>query len=349
MNYLLVIEDDPTDRALIQRMISKSCPSLELRFAADPFEAREMISQEKPAVVLLDLTLPKMSGTDFLAALMRSYPLPVIVMTGQRGKTGAYWGEVPCSDELVAMGAISVIEKASSIKGFQQFEDQLMTAINLAVQGHSCRGRIPLGGDGSILHNQVEAIAIGSSTGGPQALQKILSALPANCPPVIVAQHISEKFVASLVQGLNANSDLKVEVARDNVRLQKGHAYVASPHAHLEIGSDRRTRLMERNESDPFSPSINRLFLSLAEFQPCRVIACVLTGMGNDGAEGLLELRQRGARTIAQDESTSVVFGMPARAIECDAADQILPIDEIAGCIQQWCFDPRPALAEGSA
>lgn len=360
MSYLLVVEDSEMDRALIQRVIGKSHSNLELVFAVDPFEAREMISQRKPAALLLDLSLPNLSGPEFLVALMRSFPLPVFVMTGDSRIAGAP------TERLIEMGAISVFEKSDLYDGCSRFEDQLSNAIEETVSAQNCRvGPGQRGDDRSVgqcispggtsfsvvasVQNQIDAVAIGSSTGGPQALQQVLSALPANCPPVIIAQHISEPYVSSLVERLNAHSDLNVVVAPDDVRLQRGYAYVASPHAHLEITGRWRTKYVNKDKLDPYSPSVNRLFLSLAETQPRRVIACVLTGMGNDGAEGLLELRKRGGRTIAQDESTSAVFGMPARAVDCGAAEEILPIDDIPACVLRWCLGERDTLVLGDA
>lgn len=284
---------------------------------------------------------------------MRSYPLPVIIVTGDHFLAGA------SSDDLIALGAITVVFKADSLADCKRFETDLVTAITRAVkdqdddcvgqEGHEEAMSDSLSQWPTVNHDtDVDVIAIGSSTGGPQALQLVLSELTKECPPVLVAQHISEYFVRSLVQRLNRDSALNVAIASDNTKLRRGHVYVASPDSHLEVTCGSRIRLVKRDEGDLFAPSVNRLFFSLLQHKPNRVVACLLTGMGNDGAEGMLALRKRGARTIAQNEATCAVFGMPARAAECDAAEEILPIEQIAGCIERMCFASEHEMANGA-
>lgn len=341
MNSALVIDDNSIDRKIIAKTLQSIYPRLAIRFAADPYEARQKMFECRPSFVLLDNDMPRMTGSEFLGHLRRCDSITVIIVSGQVIKGRDEW------KKLKLLGAADVLCKPQSPTDLGRFREELSNAIH-----YSCpfviedeEDETPVAAARPSQNRQPEAInssnskqiiALGASTGGPRALREIISQLPDDGPPVLIAQHISEPFVDSLVSRLDKCCQAKVQIAKHGERIVRGNVYVASPAGHIEVSHPGRIEFQRRRHHDDISPSVDTLFHSLAKLRSRTVFAALLTGMGDDGAAGLAAIRAAGGRTIAQDEETCVVYGMPARAIELDAAETTLPIDKIYSQIIDW-------------
>ncbi len=304
--------------------------------AVDGEEAVQSCARDRPDVVLMDLVMPVMNGAEATKRIMRQTPCPVLVVTATVSGNyslvcealgyGAY--DAVCTPSLgdrpPAEAGAKLLAKLSSV---DKIRHQLDTTRTLhhdeqAIANNASRsGPLPL-------------VAIGASTGGPQAIEQILAKWPADFPAaVVVVQHIAAEFAESLVQWLTEKSPLKIRTAEQGDSPQAGTVLVAATNNHLVLGKDRKLAYVPEPLECPFRPSVDVFFHSLADHWPQPSTAVVLTGIGRDGAQGLLELRDRGWHTIAQDEESSIVYGMPLAAAEAGAAKEILPIDKIAAHI----------------
>jgi len=333
---VLVVDDSPLVRKLLTELLGAD-PDIEVvGAAADPFIARDKIKQLKPDVLTLDVEMPRMDGLTFLRNLMRLRPMPV-VMVSTLTAAGA---EVTL--DALAVGAVDFIQKPQIDRnhGFGDYARVLVEKVKHAAQA-TVQAYVP---DNRPLpacvapvvpryRNDDRVLAIGASTGGTEAVRTLMATLPADAPPVVIVQHIPASFSGPFAARLDRNSAMTVREAFDGAPLQPGLAYVAPGGRHLRIvrdGSGWKCRLGDDEPVRLHRPSVDVLFRSLAECAGARTSAALLTGMGDDGARGLLALREAGASTVAQDASTSVVWGMPGAAVAMGATDVQLRLGEIA-------------------
>ncbi|MEZ5892638.1 MAG: chemotaxis response regulator protein-glutamate methylesterase [Parvularculaceae bacterium] len=322
---VLVVDDSPTMRAIIKHKL-RADPEIEVvGEAGDPLEAREAIKALSPDVITLDIEMPNMDGIEFLRRLMRLRPTPV-VMVSTLTQNGA-----AASIEALALGAFDCVPKP--VDGdFENGLPNLTRKVKLAA-------RAPVGARNVAPPTQRETnyragnkiIAIGSSTGGVEALCQVLESFPENCPPTVITQHMPASFTASFASRLNGMCAPEVMEAFDGAPIQQGRIYIAPGMiAHLEVGRGETLccRLASGEPVSGHKPSVDVLFRSVAPMGS-RVVAAILTGMGRDGAEGLLEIRRAGGRTVGQDEATSVVYGMPRAAFELGGVETQLPLSKI--------------------
>jgi two-component system chemotaxis response regulator CheB len=329
MVRVLIVDDSATMRSLIANVLQRD-PEIEVvGEAGDPYEAREAIKALNPDVITLDVEMPNMNGIDFLEKIMRLRPMPV-VMVSTLTVRGA-----EATLEALELGAIDCVAKPSTggLEDFQELPFKVKAAAKARVR--PLRLADPAAAKPAPLEHIPDGriIAIGSSTGGVEALINILSRFPANCPPTVITQHMPATFTKSFSERLDRLCAPKVAEARDGAPLEAGCVYVApGGERHLEIGgaSQLRCRLVPGAPVNGHRPSVDVLFRSVAKAVGGRAVGAILTGMGRDGAEGLLALREAGARTFGQDEATSVVYGMPKAAFELGAVERQAPLDRLA-------------------
>ena len=320
---VLVVDDSATMRGVISATL-RADPEIEVvGQAADPYEARQLIKQLSPDVITLDIEMPNMDGLAFLDKIMRLRPTPVI-MVSTLTQAGA---EVNL--RALEIGAFDCVAKPSSYNrdSFEQLAEKVKAAAKsrcrpVLVQRAMVQPSGSYAPDGRL-------VAIGSSTGGVEALITILSKFPANCPPTVISQHMPPTFTASFAARLNKLSAAEVSEAVDGAKLQTGHVYLAPGNAHLEVAGSH-VRLSDAPKVNGHRPSVDVMFQSVLRSVGARAVGVILTGLGRDGAEGLLALRQAGAETIGQDEASCVVYGMPRAAYEIGAVMRQLPLERIA-------------------
>lgn len=335
---VLVIDDSALVRRMIQDALRQE-PGIEVLGAAvDPYHARDLILELNPDVLTLDLEMPRMDGLTFLQHLMAKHPLPVVVLSSltQKGSEEA----------LLALerGAVEVLAKPSGSFSLGETGKVLGETIrraataNVALQRGLARPPAaapdaPLKRSYGIRRLRDQMGLIGASTGGTEAIRQVLEKLPEDSPPLCLVQHIPAFISGSFAQRLNQCCPMEVREARDGDRLKDGLALLAPGDWHMLVEEDASgyfVRLRQGPKVWHQRPSVDVLFRSAAALPRARIVASVLTGMGKDGAEGLLTLRRRGAETFVQDESSCVVFGMPKAALECGATDHAYPLSEIA-------------------
>ncbi|MBN1268239.1 MAG: chemotaxis response regulator protein-glutamate methylesterase [Kiritimatiellae bacterium] len=331
---VLVVDDSAVVRTAITRELS-SDPEIEVvGTAPDPYVARDKIVTLKPDVVTLDIMMPRMDGITFLRKLMCYHPLPVVVISAHTARGGNL------ALEAMAAGAVDVICKPDREYSLADMSVDLVEKIRAAamarVTPRTDRGiaikpaaRLSPGARHMV-------IAIGASTGGPQALEEVLSVFPDNSPGILVVQHMPEHFTATFASRLNSLCAITVREARDDDRVEPGVALVAPGNYQMVLRGQRGNFYVEIKSGPRVQrhrPSVDVLFKSVAEVAREDAIGVLLTGMGADGADGLVEMRKQGAHTIAQDEATCVVYGMPAEAVKRGGACEVLPLDRIAGAV----------------
>ncbi|MFM2587503.1 chemotaxis response regulator protein-glutamate methylesterase [Vibrio sp. TBV020] len=333
---VLVVDDSPVYRALLSELIN-SDPDLEVvATAEDPFEARELIKIHNPDVLTLDIEMPKMNGVQFLKNLMRLRPMPVVMISTltQHGAEATL--------AALEYGAVDYFPKPSVDSTGEIVSDkkQVIEKIKMAANANVASGSSVSKPNKLTVpkHNDhIEVIAIGASTGGTEAVKQVLSMLPANMPPIIITQHISAMFSTSFAQRLNENSDIQVkELQANRAPLVAGCAYLAPGDKHLVVvrrGNHLYCQLDERPAVNRHKPSVDVMFDAVAETVGDKAIGVILTGMGQDGARGMLRMKQQGAKTIAQDKASSVVWGMPRVATEMGAALKVVDLHSVAGQI----------------
>lgn len=327
---VLIVDDSITMRALLTAQLVRE-PDIEvIASAANAAEARELIRSLDPDVVTLDVEMPQMNGLDFLEKIMRLRPTPVIIVSGitQDGTEAAA--------RALELGAIDCYAKSDQMGGFPANDNgRLAQLVRQAAQvKFTPQWRQPTYRPAPpIKARRAELIAIGSSTGGVEALQVVLRDFPEDCPPTVIVQHLNANFTAAVAKRLDANCRAKVVVADTDLPLRRGHVYFApGGDRHLAVSGTGTlyTKLRRDELVSGHRPSVDVLFRSVAKSAGPKAIGILLTGMGSDGAEGLLAMQRAGAFTIAQDEATCTVFGMPKSAIALGAAALVAPIDRIA-------------------
>ena len=345
MTRVLVVDDSAVVRKALTQELARD-PEIEVVGAApDPYVARELIARTHPHVLTLDIDMPRMDGLTFLAKLMRHCPLPVIIVSSltPRGSRMAL--------QALELGAIDVISKPESAYAVGDLGAQLARTIKAAalIDVRKLVPAAPAGPQLPIPPLRASAhriVAIGGSTGGTRAIAEIVSRFPANGPATLIVQHMPAGFTRAFAQRLDQLSAMTIREARAGDTLESGLALVAPGDRHLAIGrSDDRTIAMLRDGPRVHfqRPSVEVLFDSVTETAGAEAVGILLTGMGADGAQGLLRMRRAGASTIAQDEATSVVFGMPREAILCGAAEQVLGLPAIADAALELSVRRRAA------
>jgi two-component system response regulator WspF len=300
--------------------------------AEDGEEAVHKAAADRPDAVLMDLVMPRLDGAEATRRIMRESPCPVLVVTSTIA------GNFELVYRAMGAGAMDAVETPTLGAGGSVVNGEKLVArlakLEAAVRGVTGSGMFFPPGVGSSTVELPPVVAIAASTGGPDALAVVLGALPASLPAaVVVAQHIEAGFAPGLAACLATRSRLPVRVAQDGESPAAGVVLLAATNDHLELGADRRLRYTLTPRSNPYRPSANVLFGSLAAHGPRTGVGVLLTGMGPDGADGLLRLRSFGWHTIAQDERSSVVYGMPKAAAEKGAAVEVLPLDRIGPAV----------------
>jgi two-component system chemotaxis response regulator CheB len=337
---VLIIDDSALIRSLLTEIIGKQ-PDLEVIGAApDPLVAREMIRALNPDVLTLDVEMPRMDGLDFLEKLMRLRPTPV-VMVSTLTERGA---EVTM--RALELGAIDFVAKPKLgiSSGMKELASEICDKIRVAAQAKLHRhvaSRAPatetapdkLAPARYSRMSTEKLIAIGASTGGTEAIREVLTRLPPDCPGVLITQHMPPGFTRSFAARMNSVSRIAVSEASDGERVLPGHAYIAPGDRHMRLAKSGSNYIIALDDTEPVNrhrPSVEVLFRSVASVAGRNALGVMLTGMGRDGATGMLEMRNAGSFNIAQDEATCVVFGMPREAIAVGAADEVLPVTAIA-------------------
>jgi len=334
---VLVVDDSLTMRGLISAAL-KSDPEIEVvGTAADPIEARAAIKALNPDVLTLDVEMPNMNGLEFLEKIMRLRPMPVVMVS----TLTAAGTDVTLA--ALEIGAVDAIAKPA-VATPEAFHD-LIEKVKTAARSHvRARADIPTSAAAPSTYraDPRHILAIGASTGGVEALLTVLSGFPADCPATVITQHMPASFTASFAARLDKVCAPKVSEAVDGAPIQPGHVYVAPGGvAHLEAvaGAPPRCRLVASEPVNGHRPSVDVLFDSVAALKR-PMTGVILTGMGKDGAKGLLAMRQAGGHTLGQDEATSVVYGMPRAAFELGAVERQLPLHRLSSAILDLCADP---------
>ena len=333
---VLIVDDSATMRGLIGAVLRRD-PEIEVvGSAGDPLEARAAIKALEPDVLTLDIEMPNMNGLEFLEKIMRLRPMPVIMVSTltQRGAEATL--------EALELGAFDTVGKpgagVDAIEAFAELADKVKAASKARVRPSgqpAARGLVK----GRFVPNG-RMVAIGSSTGGVEALLTVLSRFPANCPPTLVTQHMPAAFTRSFAERLNRASDAEVCEAYDGAPLQSGRVYIApGGAAHLEVVGTTAPRcaLRDGDQVNGHRPSVDVLFRSLARAAGAKCVGVILTGMGRDGAAGLKSIREEGGRTLGQDEQSCVVYGMPKAAMDMGAVEHQVSLERMAGAVLDLC------------
>lgn len=337
---VLVIDDSALMRQMLTAVLSEDPQIHVVDTAADPLIAREKIKKHNPDVLTLDVEMPRMNGIDFLSRLMSLRPTPVVMISSLTA-SGA-----DTALKALDIGAVDVVGKPSGFMsdGMAALGEEIRAKVRAAAASRVGGPRVVAPMRHTRQHFTGDRIiAIGASTGGIPALTAILSALPATMPPIVVVQHMPATFTPRFSERLDAACAPKVFEGRDDQPLKPGEVYIAPGGRMMRVrsaGAGLRLAIRDEARFGGFCPSVDILFGSVAETCGDRAIGVILTGMGRDGAEGLLKLRQCGAATLGQDEASCVVYGMPRAAAELGAVERQLPPDRIARALVDLCSHP---------
>ncbi|MEW6563006.1 MAG: chemotaxis response regulator protein-glutamate methylesterase [Pseudomonadota bacterium] len=331
---VLIVDDSALIRSLLTEIINQYPDMEAVGAASNPLVAQEMIKTLNPDVLTLDVEMPKMDGLTFLEKLMRLRPMPVLMISSltEQGSEAAL--------KALEIGAVDFLAKPKLgiVDGLQNYSDEIAEKIRVAFQtrvSQRATVRQPVHGLPSIggkISTTEKIIAVGASTGGTEAIKEFLLRMPPDAPGIVIAQHMPEAFTKSFAARLDSLCKVTVKEAEGEERILPGHVYIAPGHSHLKVkrsGANYMTELSQLPPVNHHRPSVEVLFRSVAEYAGKNAIGVMLTGMGKDGAVGMLEMRQAGAYNFAQNEATCVVFGMPREAIAIGAVDEIVPIQEM--------------------
>jgi len=356
MYTILIIDDSSSMRKILKDMINNIDEFEVVSTAIDAFDAREKIKKYEPDLVTIDINMPKMNGVVFLRNLMRLHPMPAVIISGEGARGNSIFDD----------GAVGFIPKPISGESINSFQHRIKdTLLNLTfllkrytlkkpkalVQNKKIIPEIeykvhpdevlpscPVKGNGK------KIIVIGSSTGGIDALLKVFQKLPSNLPPILITQHIPYGFSNSFAHRLNDNSEVIVSEAKNGMLLEDGHAYLAPGNMHLSIerfGMNYKTKLLDTKKVSQHKPSVDILFRSVNNTIGSSAMAIIMTGMGDDGMIGMKDMFDNNVYTIAQNEESCVVFGMPSKAIKIGAIKNIIHLDKIAQYIIDYARDKR--------
>ncbi len=339
---VMTVDDSALMRQVLAQLLSRD-PEIEVVGSApDPFIARQKIKTLNPDVLTLDVEMPKMDGLTFLEKLMAGHPLPVVMVSSLT--------EAGCQTTLRALelGAVDFITKPKIDlrDGMEEVAQDLIAKIKAAAMAKVGNRKSGANGQGAaslasrllpqtssaMIKTTDTIIAIGASTGGTEALRAVLEVLPPNTPPIIVTQHMPERFTKTFADRLNQLCRISVKEAEDGDSVLPGHALIAPGSYHMTLVRSGARYSVKLNQDPPVNrhrPSVDVMFDSVAQYAGANTIGVILMGMGGDGAKGMLAMKQAGAYTIAQDEASCIVFGMPKEAIKMGGVDKILPLDDI--------------------
>ncbi|HSZ66703.1 MAG TPA: chemotaxis response regulator protein-glutamate methylesterase [Xanthobacteraceae bacterium] len=344
---VLIVDDSALMRKLLAAVLSVDEGIEVVGEAPDPFEAREKIKALDPDVVTLDVEMPRMNGLDFLRKIMELRPTPV-VMISSLTQAGA-----DTTLEALEIGAVDFVAKPADNSAMLQLGGELIPKIKAAAQTRM-RRRVPpphrqrraVGGASS---TSDKLIAIGASTGGVEALKAVLMLFPEDVPPIVIAQHMPERFTAAFARRLDSECRMRVCEAAHDQPIERGNAYIAPGGHHLEVARRGSGLVCALNDGPLVSghrPSVDALFHSVARVVAPRAVGAILTGMGRDGANGLLAMRRAGCITLGQDEGTALIYGMPRVAFEIGAVESQHGLFDISEAILNACAGKHaPAMA----
>lgn len=335
---VLVVDDSAVVRQVMTGLLEREPDIRVMAAVADPLFALERMKREWPDVITLDVEMPRMDGLTFLRKIMAERPTPVVICSSLTTK-GA-----ETTMQALAAGAVSIFAKPDlAVRDYLRGASaDIVSAVREAAHARVARlarpimaaePRLPEPSAGAMARTTEKIVAIGTSTGGTQALEVVLRTLPRTSPGIVVVQHMPEKFTAQFALRLNSICEIEVLEAQSGQRVIPGRALIAPGGRHLTVKRSGAQYVAEVVDGPPVNrhrPSVDVLFRSVARAAGRNAVGVIMTGMGDDGARGLLEMRQTGARTLAQDEETCVVYGMPKEAVKLDAVDRVLPLQSIA-------------------
>lgn len=340
---VLIVDDSALIRSLLKEIIN-SQPDMEVVGAApDPLVAREMIKSLNPDVLTLDVEMPKMDGLNFLEKLMRLHPMPVVMVSSLTERSS------DITLRALELGAIDFVTKPKLdiSSGMQEYSHEITDKIRSAAKAKVRKAavlNIPKSNTADAvlpaLSNAIatteKIIIVGASTGGTEAIKEFLIRLPSDCPGILVTQHMPEAFTKSFADRLDSLCKITVKEADNNERVLPGHAYIAPGHSHLLLKRSGANYMTELSQGPPVNrhrPSVDVLFRSAANCAGKNAIGVILTGMGKDGALGMLEMKHAGAYNFAQDEATCVVYGMPKEAVTVGGVHEVIPLPDMAKAV----------------
>ncbi len=349
---VLIVDDSALVRQILMEIMKRTSDIEVVGTASDPFLARERIKELNPDVLTLDVEMPRMDGLTFLSNLMRLRPMPVVMVSSltERGAETTF--------KALELGAVDFVSKPKvDVAGtLEDFGQEILSKIRMAAGArvvarsggvspvppkHSADAILPasVGAAGKkMLRTTDRIIAVGSSTGGTEAIREFLMGMPADSPAIVIAQHIPAAFSAPFTRRMDSLCAMSVCEPHDGQYIMPGHVYIAPGGKHLLVERDGARYLCRLNDGPPVNrhcPSVDVLFRSVAQKVGPNAVGVILTGMGDDGARGLKEMRDAGAPTIAQDEATSVVWGMPGAAVKLGAVGEILPLNKVADAVMR--------------
>lgn len=347
MTKVLIVDDSALIRQVLSQMLSRDRSLTVVGTAADPYAAWGKIKTLQPDVLTLDVEMPRMDGLVFLEKLMRLHPMPVVMVSSLTEKG------YETTLRALELGAIDFVTKPTiDIKdGTNALASEIIAKVKIAatVRVKGRRSAPPLPETKTVKHPPMperhalvkrteQVIAVGASTGGPEALRLFLSALPADAPGVVIVQHMPEQFTRAFAQRLDGLCRIRVNEARSGDRILPGHALIAPGNSHIEVARSGANYYVQLHMGAPVNhhrPSVDVLFHSCARALGANAVGVIMTGMGGDGAQGLLAMHRAGARTVAQDEASCVIFGMPKEAIAAGAVDDVVALEHIPTTVLQ--------------
>lgn len=340
---VLIIDDSAMVRQVLTDILSSDPDIQVIGCASDPYIAANKMREEIPDVITLDVEMPKMDGVTFLKKIMQQHPIPVVIcssLTGNRSET---------TMKVLEYGAVEVIQKPeigtkeflrdSAIKICDCVKAASMVKVNKIFKTKEIMKKLtadailPKATNNAMVKTTEKVVAVGASTGGTEALRVLFEGLPMDCPGIVVVQHMPENFTKAFAKRLDSLCQPTIKEASNNDTVLRGQILIAPGNHHMLLKRSGAKYYVEIKDGPLVSrhrPSVDVLFRSAARYAGNNAIGVIMTGMGDDGAKGLLEMKEQGAFTIAQDEATSVVFGMPHEAIKLNAVDAVLPLDKIA-------------------
>lgn len=337
---VLIVDDSAVVRQALVHILQSDKSIEVIATASDPFIAAQKIASEVPDVITLDVEMPRMDGLTFLRKIMSQHPIPVVIISSltERGTETAI--------HALELGAVDVIKKPTLSR--DQITDAELNIIHtvkaagkaVIKRRASAAIRETLLSKPVVSHSMLKTtekiVAIGASTGGTEALLEVLVEMPVDCPGIVIVQHMPELFTKSFAERLNRICKITVKEASNGDSILRGQALIAPGNKHMQVKRSGARYFVEISDGEPVNrhrPSVDVLFLSAAKYAGSNCYGVIMTGMGADGAKGLLQMRQAGARTVAQDEKSCIVFGMPKEAIKLNAAEHILPLSQIPSWI----------------
>ncbi|OYX30890.1 MAG: chemotaxis response regulator protein-glutamate methylesterase [Hydrogenophilales bacterium 32-62-9] len=339
---VLIVDDSALIRGVMTEIINSQPDMIVVGAAPDPLVARDLIKQTNPDVLTLDVEMPKMDGLDFLDRLMRLRPMPVVMVSSltERGSD--------ITMRALELGAVDFVTKPkmSIHSGMLEYTELITDKIRIAARAKikaralpNAQGATALAAVRNPFISSEKLIIIGASTGGTEAIKDFLVQLPSDCPGILITQHMPAGFTRSFADRLDKLCKISVKESEGNERVLPGHAYLAPGHSHLTLvrsGANYMTRIDQGEPVNRHRPSVDVLFRSAAANAGKNAVGVILTGMGKDGAAGMLEMKNAGAYNLAQDESTCVVFGMPKEAIAMGGTHEVAPLHELPGRVMNF-------------